>query len=74
MGVTCLLLTLSPTCPTYPGFSRQLVAILNEIGVEYSSFNILADEEVRQGERGESEGVPLSAQECIRMGDSCTVM
>ena len=40
------------TCPTCPGFSRQLVAILNEIGVEYSSFNILADEEVRQGEGG----------------------
>ena len=26
-----------------------MVAILNELGVEYSSFNILADQEVRQG-------------------------
>ena len=49
MGVTSLLLILSPN---RPGFSRQLVAILNEIDVEYSSFNILADEEVRQGEGG----------------------
>jgi len=30
------------------GFSRQMVTILNELGVEYSSFNILADQEVRQ--------------------------
>jgi len=32
-----------------------MVAILNELGVEYSSFNILADQEVRQG-RAKSEG------------------
>ncbi|MCJ1315399.1 monothiol glutaredoxin grx4 [Xylographa vitiligo] len=35
----------SPQC----GFSRQLVAILREQGVRYGFFNILADEEVRQG-------------------------
>ena len=31
------------------GFSRQMVAILTEAGVEFSSFDILSDEEVRQG-------------------------
>ncbi|KKY26473.1 putative monothiol glutaredoxin-4 [Phaeomoniella chlamydospora] len=35
----------SPQC----GFSRQLVAILREKGVKYGFFNILADDEVRQG-------------------------
>jgi len=31
------------------GFSKQIVALLNEDNIEYSSFNILSDEEVRQG-------------------------
>lgn len=31
------------------GFSRQIVAILRENGVKYGFFNILADEDVRQG-------------------------
>lgn len=31
------------------GFSRQLVGILRENGVKYGFFNILADEDVRQG-------------------------
>ncbi|KAI9884482.1 MAG: hypothetical protein M1823_003730 [Watsoniomyces obsoletus] len=37
--------------PSVPqcGFSRQLVRILRERGVRYGFFNILADEEVRQG-------------------------
>lgn len=35
----------SPQC----GFSRQLVAILRENAVKYGFFNILADEDVRQG-------------------------
>lgn len=35
----------SPQC----GFSRTLVGILREKGVRYGFFNILADEEVRQG-------------------------
>ena len=35
----------SPQC----GFSRQLVGILREQGVRYGFFNILADEDVRQG-------------------------
>jgi Grx4 family monothiol glutaredoxin len=35
----------SPQC----GFSRQLVALLRGNGVRYGFFNILADEEVRQG-------------------------
>ena len=35
----------SPQC----GFSRQLVALLRERGVRYGFFNILADEDVRQG-------------------------
>lgn len=37
--------------PSMPqcGFSRQLVGLLREKGVRYGFFNILADEEVRQG-------------------------
>lgn len=35
----------SPQC----GFSRQLVGLLREGGVRYGFFNILADEDVRQG-------------------------
>ncbi|CAG8508699.1 639_t:CDS:2 [Ambispora leptoticha] len=37
--------------PSQPrcGFSRQVIDILNEHKVKFSSFNILADEEVRQG-------------------------
>lgn len=35
----------SPQC----GFSRQLVALLRENSVKYGFFNILADDEVRQG-------------------------
>ncbi len=35
----------SPQC----GFSRQLVALLRENGIRYGFFNILADDEVRQG-------------------------
>lgn len=31
------------------GFSRQMIELLNESNIEYSSFNILSDEEVRQG-------------------------
>ncbi|XP_048464803.1 glutaredoxin 3 isoform X2 [Rhincodon typus] len=31
------------------GFSRTIVGILNETGVEYETFDILEDEEVRQG-------------------------
>lgn len=36
---------LQPRC----GFTRQLLEILNERQVKYSSFNILSDEDVRQG-------------------------
>ena len=37
--------------PSVPqcGFSRQLVALLRERGVRYGFFNILADDDVRQG-------------------------
>lgn len=35
----------SPQC----GFSRQLVALLREKSIKYGFFNILADDEVRQG-------------------------
>ena len=31
------------------GFSRQVVEILNNVEAKYSSFDILSDEEVRQG-------------------------
>ena len=32
-----------------PGFSRQIVALLQALEADFSSFNILADDEVRQG-------------------------
>ncbi|XP_050667123.1 glutaredoxin 3 [Leptidea sinapis] len=35
----------TPRC----GFSRTLIQILNDIGVQYDTFDILTDEEVRQG-------------------------
>ena len=37
--------------PTFPmcGFSSQLVGVLQELGVEFTSFNVLEDEAVRQG-------------------------
>lgn len=38
----------TPSAPQC-GFSRQLVALLRERGVRYGFFNILADEDVRQG-------------------------
>lgn len=38
----------TPSAPQC-GFSRQLVSILREQGVKYGFFNILADDEVRQG-------------------------
>lgn len=38
----------TPSAPQC-GFSRQLVSILREGGVRYGFFNILADDEVRQG-------------------------
>jgi Grx4 family monothiol glutaredoxin len=38
----------SPSAPQC-GFSRQIVAILRENSVKYGFFNILADDEVRQG-------------------------
>ncbi len=31
------------------GFSRQLIQIVNETGVPYETFDILSDEDVRQG-------------------------
>ena len=31
------------------GFSRTLIGILNETGLSYETFDILSDEEVRQG-------------------------
>lgn len=35
----------APQC----GFSRSIIDILDETGVPYDAFNILEDEEVRQG-------------------------
>lgn len=37
--------------PQFPqcGFSARAVAILNELGVKFSSFNVFDDDEVRQG-------------------------
>ncbi|XP_044259125.1 glutaredoxin 3 [Tribolium madens] len=35
----------TPRC----GFSRQMVQILNDVGADYETFDILTDEEVRQG-------------------------
>jgi len=44
----------TPSAPQC-GFSRQTVALLRERGVRYGFFNILADDEVRQGLKGFSE-------------------
>jgi Grx4 family monothiol glutaredoxin len=38
----------TPSAPQC-GFSRQTVSLLREKGVKYGFFNILADDEVRQG-------------------------
>lgn len=37
--------------PQFPqcGFSARAVAILNEVGAKFSSFNVFDDEEIRQG-------------------------
>nr|RBQ90944.1 hypothetical protein FVER53263_03411 [Fusarium verticillioides] len=35
-------------CPLYR-FSRRIVRILNEHGIQYDSFNVLQDEAIRQG-------------------------
>jgi monothiol glutaredoxin len=37
--------------PAFPqcGFSARAVAILRELGVEFGSFDVLSDEEIRQG-------------------------
>ncbi|EEZ97918.1 glutaredoxin-3 [Tribolium castaneum] len=35
----------TPRC----GFSRQMIQILNDVGADYETFDILTDEEVRQG-------------------------
>ncbi|XP_037029228.1 glutaredoxin-3 [Bradysia coprophila] len=35
----------TPRC----GFSKQLIAIVNDVGVQYETFDILSDEDVRQG-------------------------
>ena len=37
-------------CLLWSGFSRQTVAILQEMKAEFSTFNILMDDEVRQGQ------------------------
>lgn len=31
------------------GFSAQVVHILNQLGTEYETFNVLADQDIRQG-------------------------
>ena len=36
-------------CFMHTGFSKQIVALLAEQKVKYTSFDILGDEEVRQG-------------------------
>ena len=37
--------------PSFPqcGFSARAVAILNELGIQFDSFDVLEDEEIRQG-------------------------
>jgi Grx4 family monothiol glutaredoxin len=44
----------TPSAPQC-GFSRKTVAILRENGIKYGFFNILADDEVRQGLKEFSE-------------------
>lgn len=36
-------------CVVHAGFSRQITQLLKERGIKFSSFDILQDEEVRQG-------------------------
>ncbi|KAI9145958.1 putative thioredoxin-like 2 variant 1 [Paraphysoderma sedebokerense] len=48
MAPVMLFMKGTPSAPRC-GFSRQIVEILNERDARYSSFNILADEDVRQG-------------------------
>lgn len=36
-------------CSVVAGFSRQIVEIMKDHNIKYSSFDILSDEEVRQG-------------------------
>ena len=46
-------LTTPPLTKPHPqpvGFSRQVVALLDEAGADYTTFDILSDEEVRQGD------------------------
>lgn len=31
------------------GFSAQVVSVLNDLGIEYASFDVLSDENIRQG-------------------------
>lgn len=37
--------------PEFPmcGFSARVVQVLNKIGVEYTAYNVLEDEDIRQG-------------------------
>lgn len=35
--------------PHHPGFSRQIVALFKDHAIQFSSFDILSDEEVRGG-------------------------
>ncbi|TNN31042.1 Glutaredoxin 3 [Liparis tanakae] len=43
--------TQEPRC----GFSRQIVALLKEHGIQFSTFDILSDDEVRQGLKAYSD-------------------
>ena len=47
------------------GFSAAVVGILKEVGVPFGSFNILADQEMREGERPDG----LAATEILVLHD-----
>uniref|UniRef100_A0A671SZT9 Thioredoxin domain-containing protein n=1 Tax=Sinocyclocheilus anshuiensis TaxID=1608454 RepID=A0A671SZT9_9TELE len=67
------------------GFSRQILEIMNSTGVEYGTFDILGDEEVRQGLRTYSNwptypqlyvkgeligGLDIVKVKCIKVGEN----
>lgn len=64
--------------PQFPqcGFSAKAVAILKEIGAEFDSFNVLEDEEIRQGikEYGNWPTIPQLYSEKTLVGGSDIMM
>ena len=52
------------------GFSRQITQILDEQGVKYSTFDILEDDDVRQGNYEQI----LSVAKIVSRGDGSSIV